>query len=601
VRVFRVLICVLFVCAGVCTWEVVKPFVLSFLGSESCALSFFGDNSGPKPKDRDTDKPASEKGEKGEEACTCEKKDAEKHKAQKVEPSVEGESPVDVESSDVLVDFKNGFAKVAEKALHSVVNVATTQVIQPEENGLGDMFRGFPFGDMMKDFFGGSLRQAPRKVHAVGSGFIVKVDEEKGKAYIVTNHHVVDKAKQVVVSLFDKTELPAEVHAVDRRIDVAVLSVDTAILGKDKSKLVAVDWGDSDKLKVGNWVVAIGNPFGLGNTVTAGIVSWTGRSIGSAGGGGKSSLSVVDDFIQHSAPINMGNSGGCLLNVYGRVIGINNAIFSTSGGNIGIGFAIPSNVARSIVDQLIIHKKVSRGWIGVDIHNLTTKQGESLGLIKEHLLDPSVVAGAFVSKVVPGGPAENGNLKQKDVVTAVDGTQITEKNSLQKMISFSPVGKPVKLAILRQNDSGVWEEKVVEVVVGDFDEAMAKGLIGSDDVKKDSAPDSKEEKEITGLGVSVSKIPPRMKQTYKEYSENLFVTEIHYTQKGGPVENPFMQGDIIIQANNQKVKNAEQLQTIVSSLTASHEAVKRPVPFIILRDGSLLMLAVTLEHVPASH
>lgn len=486
-----------------------------------------------------------------------------------------------------LASFEDGVAKIAQKLMHSVVNVATTQVIEAESVEFGDMFKGMPFGDMFKDFFG-DVKQAPRRVQAVGSGFVVRVDE--GKSYIVTNNHVIDKAKQIVISLYDKTELPAEVHACDPRTDIAVLVVDTKVLVKHKSKLKAIDWGDSDKLENGNWVIAIGNPFGFGNTVTHGIVSWKGRHIGI----GKAPLSIVDEFIQHSAPINMGNSGGCLLDIYGRVVGVNNAIFSANGGSIGIGFAIPSNIVKFTVDQLIRNKKIMRGWFGAEVQLVTSKTAESIGLSDKNL-DSSKVFGVFVVRVVEGGPAEKAGVKKGDIVLEFNGKKVDEKNSLQKIVSYEKVGEKVKVKVWRQDDSGKWGEKILDVVVGDFDKAELDGVIGSTNTGKIGQGDGPEEKEIEGLGISVSKIPEGMKKGHKEYADNLLVTSISNSKSSMLLlDLPFSPGDIIIQACNQAVKTPEQLQKIIDSVRKDPESNDKPVPFVVARGESIFIVAITI-------
>ncbi len=496
-----------------------------------------------------------------------------------------------------LLTFEKGFADIARNAKHSVVNVATMQIIK-EENApdiMDGFFKGFPFEDMFKDFWGQAPQQhRARKATSLGSGFIISVNKKKNKAYIVTNNHVVEKAKKIVVYLSDKTEIPAELHAFDQRTDIAVLSIDLKILGDKADILVPLKWGDSDKLEEGNWVVAIGNPFGLGSTVTHGIVSGKGRSIGVPG---KASLSFVDDFIQHSAPINMGNSGGCLLDVSGEVVGINNAIFSTSGGNIGIGFAIPSNVAKNTVDQLIEHKRTFRGWLGAEIQLVSAKQAESVGLKVEKTLDSSKVFGAFVTKVVPDGPAEKAGIKRGDIILEFGGTPISEKNSLTKIVGYTKIDSTVKVKIWRQEEDGKgWKEVVLDVKVGDFEKAIESGSLDASSASGKGSAQEKQEEEIAELGITVSALPERMKNSVsQEFANNLVVTKIDETKMSGFFETLFLPGDIIISANNIKISTIKQLKNVLNDIKNDKSLRDKPVPFMIVRGGSMVMLATTID------
>lgn len=497
-------------------------------------------------------------------------------------------TPEPIEEEHNLVTFEKGFEKVAKKAMHSVVNVATMQLVESDDSmGIPDIFKGGPFDDLLKEFFDGpSSKKKTKRANALGSGFIVKIDKQK--AYIVTNNHVVDKAKKVIVFLSDKTELPAEIHAVDSRTDIAVLSVELKDMGVDLNKIQAVEWGNSDALDEGNFVVAIGNPFGFGSTVTHGIVSAKGRSIAQS----KTSLSFVDDFIQHSAPINMGNSGGCLLDVHGKVIGINNAIFSTSGGNIGIGFAIPSNLAKVTVDQLIEHKRTFRGWLGAEVHQVNAKQAESVGLAKK-TIDTSKIFGAFVARVVPKGPAEKSGIKVGDIIIEFNGKQISEKCSLQSAVGSAKIGSSVKAKVWRQNDGENWKAVELDVKVGDFEKAMEDGTI---DAKKDeNGKDSnKSEENINSLGVSVSNVPNQIKDQYPLDVKVLItkVDEAKETMFEGPL---FLPGDGIISANNKKVTSVSMFKQIMSELESDPANKGKPIPFVVIRNGSRMMIATTID------
>lgn len=488
------------------------------------------------------------------------------------------------------ISFEKGFENVAKKAMHSVVNVATMQLVEnTERQGIPDIFKGFPFDDIFKDFFDApQKKQKLRKANALGSGFIVQVDKNTKRAYIVTNNHVVEKSKKIIVSLSDKTELPATIHAVDSRTDIAVLCVDLNNLDFNIDKLQPVKWGDSDKLNEGNFVVAIGNPFGLGSTVTNGIVSAKGRNLSM----GMPSLNFVDDFIQHSAPINLGNSGGCLLNIYGEVIGINNAIFSTSGGNIGIGFAIPSNIAKITVEQLIKFKRTFRGWLGAEVHSVYAKQAESVGLAK-HSLESSKVFGAYVSRVVPNGPAEKCGIKVGDIIIEFNGKKITENCSLQSAVGTAEIGKSVNLKVWRQKDGSNWGVVELSVKVGDFEKAMKDGELDSKTPEEKNSETIKE-MSIESLGITVSTLPDQYKSDYPK-NVKVIVTKVEEDDGPsfyGPIFKP---GDGFISADNRQVTNVSQLKGIIDEILKNKNNRNRPIPFIVVRGGSQMMIATTLD------
>ena len=491
----------------------------------------------------------------------------------------------------LAIDFEKGFENVAKNAMHSVVNVATMQLVEMGSGRLDipDMFKGGPFDDLFKDFFNFPQKKSRvRKANALGSGFIIKLD--KDVVYIVTNNHVVERAKKVVVFLSDKTELPAQIHAVDARTDIAVLSVSLKGINIDKSKIVPMEWGDSSKLHEGNFVIAIGNPFGLGSTVTHGIVSATGRNIAM----GKNSMSLSDNFIQHSAAINMGNSGGALLNVHGKVIGINNAIFSTSGGNIGIGFAIPSNLARVTVEQLIEHKRTYRGWIGAEIHSVGAKQAESVGLINQSPLDSSKVYGAYVAKVVPNGPAEKAGIKVGDIVIEFNGKKISENYSLQMAVGTSGIGKSVKVKVWRQKDNETWGEVELSVKVGDFEKAMKDGEISGAEEGNGKGDTKTTEATVDSLGITVSEKPEQYKSDYPK-DVKVIVTKVDEEKNNSFYGSVFVAGDGFISADNKKVTSVKQFKEIMDKVEKDPRSKNKPIPFVIVRDGFQMMIATTLD------
>jgi serine protease Do len=301
---------------------------------------------------------------------------------------------------------------------------------------------GSPFEEFFKNF-GDNNRQ--RKAQSLGSGFIIDAG-----GIVVTNYHVIENAEEIRVVLADETSFTAEVLGQDQKTDIAVLKIDPG-----DTKLTAVSFGDSDKLRVGDWVLAIGNPFGLGGTVTAGIVSARGRDIGNG---------PYDDFIQTDASINRGNSGGPLFNTDGDVIGINTAIYSQSGGSVGIGFAISSNLAERVAEQLIEFGQTRRGWLGVYIQEVTPDIAESLGL------DDDI--GALISSVNEDGPAAKGGIQPGDVVVEFDGKPIEKMRDLPRIVAETDIGAKVKVELFRQG-----KRETVTVTLGELEKAELAGVI----------------------------------------------------------------------------------------------------------------------------
>jgi len=333
----------------------------------------------------------------------------------------------------------DSFAELAEKEGHVAVNISTTRVVKGVK-------RFFPFqGREFRDFFGdeffrrffGEIPEEQMKQTSLGSGVVVSED-----GYILTNNHVVADAEEILVIFLNKEKYEAKIIGRDPKTDLALIKI------KLDKPIPAARLGDSDKLRVGDWVVAIGNPFGLGSTVTAGIVSAKGRIIGAG---------PYDNFIQTDASINPGNSGGPLFNLDGEVIGINTAIATRSGGNVGIGFAIPINMAKSVMSQLKEKGKVIRGWLGVVIQVITPEIKEKFSL--------ETTEGALVGEVSKGSPAEKGGLKRGDVIISFDGKRVKEMPSLPPMVAATPVGKKVEIIVIRKG-----KEMRLTVKVGELEE-----------------------------------------------------------------------------------------------------------------------------------
>ena len=344
-------------------------------------------------------------------------------------------STIKAESLPGLSNAPASFAPLAEAASPSVVNINTVKVIK------GRGMPHVPFGphDPFRDFFDRFFEGQPPKnfrQKSLGTGFIIDKD-----GYILTNNHVVENTDEIRVKLHDKGEYDAEIVGRDPKTDLALIKIEA-----DRD-LTPMKLGDSEKLRVGDWVVAIGNPYGLGNTVTAGIVSAKYRQIGAG---------AYDNFIQTDAPINPGNSGGPLLDTQGNVVGINTAIYSRSGGNVGIGFAIPVNMAKDLLPQLK-KGKVVRGWLGVMIQKITTELKDKLKLDEK--------TGALVADVTDGGPAEKAGLKRGDVIIEFDGNEVEESDDLPYMVASTPVGKKVDVKVVRKG-----KETTIEVEIGEMAE-----------------------------------------------------------------------------------------------------------------------------------
>ena len=435
------------------------------------------------------------------------------------------------------------FAPVAHAAKPAVVNVSTTQTVRAQ--GLPEMGPGGPFGgeqDPFSQFFRRFFGPMPRsfKQRSLGSGFIIDADGS-----IVTNAHVVKDADKIVVKLEDKREFDAKVVGIDEKTDVALLKIDPP------ADLTVAALGDSDTLQVGDWVVAIGNPFGLSETVTAGIVSAKGRVIGEG---------PYDDFIQTDASINPGNSGGPLLDLNARVVGINAAIFSQSGGNIGIGFAIPVNLAKSVVDQLKAHGKVVRAWLGVAIQDVTPDLARSFGLKKAE--------GALVADVTPDGPAARAGVARGDLIVEFDGTHIDEAHQLPTLVAGTPVGKTVRVTVLRE---GATKELSVTVAEMPATTAARSGR-----------------KTTADWGLTVADITPELAAQFGlQQNQGVVITDV--TQNSPAGDAGLQPGDVIREVNRRAVRDVQDYEAALEA------GQKGRVLLLIQRQDQSFFVAVQLS------
>lgn len=433
------------------------------------------------------------------------------------------------------------FVILAKRMKPIVVNISTTQV--NEGPGRGSQEFGSPFGDedpfndFWRRFFGGPAPRGPQRQRSLGSGFIIDSDGS-----ILTNNHVVENATKIVVKLSDDEEYEAKVIGRDQKTDIAVIKINA------KANLPAAGLGDSDKLEVGEWVVAIGNPFGLDSTVTSGIVSAKGRHIGQG---------PYDNFIQTDASINPGNSGGPLINLRGEVIGINTAIFSRTGGNIGIGFAIPINLVKEVLPQLRGKGKVTRGYLGVLIQKVTPEIAESLGMERGY--------GALVANVSKDGPADKAGVKVGDVIVEFDGKEVKDSGDLPIIVARTSVDKKVRMKVLRDK-----RELSLSVAVGEL----------KDEEVVATAPEKGE------LGLTVQRLTPQMAESLGlEKSDGVVVTSV---EAGSAADDAgIRRGDIILEVDRKAVRNLDEYKKAVAGVRKG-----RGVLFLVRRGDSTIFLAL---------
>lgn len=454
------------------------------------------------------------------------------------------------------------FADVVEPLIPAVVNISTTQKVKTPAMQFEGLPPGLendpqlaPFRELFRGF-GAPVQRGARtqKVTSLGSGFVIDAD-----GYIVTNNHVVGDATDITVTFHDNSKLKAKLIGKDPKTDLALLKVESP------KKLAYVPFGNSDKARVGDWVVAIGNPFGLGGSVTAGIVSARGRNINAG---------AYDDFIQTDAAINRGNSGGPLFNMSGEVVGVNSAIFSPTGTNIGIGFAVPSSLAEPVITQLKKFGKIHRGWLGVKIQPVTDEIADSIGL-KE-------AKGALVLEVTPDGPAKGSGLMAGDVITAFDGKEVNEMRSLPRIVADTPVGKKAEVTVLRKN-----EVKRFSVKLGELpeDAKLAKAMEEGGDVPARLRGDKV-------LGLAVKPLTRSLKQQFN-LDDSLYGLLVVGVDPGSDAaEKGLNQGDVVLDVNQQKVDTADAFRAAVK---AAKEAKRGFVLLRVVRGEDTVFVTLPME------
>ena len=428
------------------------------------------------------------------------------------------ETGISKETTDFLGKLSKSLSEVAEKVKPAVVNISTTKTVTLRETPFDEFFndpffrrffgRDFPFGHKKRKY----------RSSALGSGVIVTDD-----GYILTNNHVIKDADEIKIVLQDKREFKGKVIGTDPKTDLAVVKIDA-------KGLPALKLGDSDRLHVGEIVLAVGNPFGLSHTITMGIVSAVGRS--------KVGIADYEDFIQTDAAINPGNSGGALVNIKGELIGINTAIFSTSGGYMGIGFAIPSNMAKAVMESIIKYGKVIRGWLGVTIQDLTPEIAEHFGIKEEK--------GSLVTDVVKGSPAEKAGFRRGDLIIEFDGKPVKDSTSLRNMVANTPPGKTVPVKIIREG-----KEVVLNVTLGEFpEERVISSATAEENVLR---------------GVHVQELTPELREGLgiPEKVRGVVVTGV---EEDSPAYEVLKRNDVIQEINRRSIKNIKDYRDAVSRL-----------------------------------
>jgi serine protease Do len=457
-------------------------------------------------------------------------------------------------------------ADVAEEVIDAVVNISTSQKVDTRMSNMPDLPPGSPMEEFFEEFFknrrgnrgGDDQDGAPRRVNSLGSGFIIDPS-----GLVVTNNHVIAEADEISVILNDGTKLKAELVGKDSKSDLALLRV------HPDQPLKAVKFGDSDKLRLGEWVIAIGNPFSLGGTVTAGIVSARNRDINSG---------PYDNYIQTDAAINRGNSGGPLFNLNGDVVGVNTAIYSPTGGSIGIGFAVPSNSAVAVIDQLRQFGETHRGWLGVRIQPVTDDIAESLGI--------KPARGALVAGVDDRGPAKPGGIEPGDVVVSFDGHPVKEMHDLPRIVADTPVNKEVDVVIIRKGKEETHRVKIGRLEDGEKMAALEK--------KDSAAPEQKSVVQKT-LGLELSSLSDDLRKKFKirDTVKGVVVTGVDASVASAQADKRLSPGDVIVELQYQPVGTPADIQTRIDALKTQGKKVA--VLLVSNADGETRFVALSLQ------
>jgi serine protease Do len=465
-------------------------------------------------------------------------------------------------STSSLARGPDNIADIAEKVIDAVVNISTSQKVETRNTPMPQLPNDPQLDELFRDFFNRrgqgdqqNRERGPRRVNSLGSGFIIDPS-----GIVVTNNHVISEADEITVILNDGARLKAELIGKDQKTDIALLRV------KPDKPLKSVKFGDSEKLRLGEWVIAIGNPFSLGGSVTAGIVSARNRDINSG---------PYDNYIQTDAAINRGNSGGPLFNLEGEVIGINTAIISPSGGSIGIGFAVPSKTATPVIDQLRQFGETRRGWLGVRIQQVTDEIAESLKITPPR--------GALVAGVDDKGPAKPAGIEPGDVIVKFDGKDIKEMRDLPRAVADTPVGKQTPVVIIRKG-----KEETKTVTLGRLEDGEK---LAAADPKSDSAPDKTVVKKTLGLELANMSDDLRKRYKIKDTVKGVIITGID--QNSPAADKRLSPGDVIVEIAQEAVANADDLQAKIDKL--KKDGRKSALLLVAGADGELRFVALSLQ------
>ncbi len=459
--------------------------------------------------------------------------------------------------ADAVARGPDSVADTAEGLQDVVVNISTTQTVKGQKGiPLPQVPEGSPFEEFFDDLFNKRQQQdLPRRVNSLGSGFVIDPS-----GLIVTNNHVIEGADEIIVNMNDGSKLPVtKIIGRDPKTDLAVLKVEP------KTPLRAVTFGDSTIMRVGDWVMAIGNPFGLGGTVTVGIISAKKRDINAG---------PYDEFLQTDAAINRGNSGGPLFNMDGQVIGVNTAIISPTGGSIGIGFAIPASTATHVIAQLREFGETRRGWLGVRIQSVTDEIADSLGMSK--------TVGALVASLTPGSPADKAGLKATDVITSFDGQEVAQMRGLPRIVARTPIGKEVDVDILRNGES-----MSMKVRVGRLPEGEAPAVVEA------KAEEKKQPEGRTVLGLSISTLSDELRARYgiTKKINGVIITEVD--PKSEAAQKDVQVGQVIVEVTQQEVKTPDDVS---QRLKAVQQKGRKSVLLLISdAKGDLRFVAIPIK------
>ena len=456
----------------------------------------------------------------------------------------------------------DGFGDLVARISPAVVNVSTRKDVAAE--GQTDMPAmpqfppGSPFEEFFKEFFDRDKQQQeqqPRRSFSLGSGFVIDAS-----GFVVTNNHVIADADEITVIFSDESEYPAKLIGTDSKTDLALLKIERP------EPFPHVDWANSDEVRVGDWMIAIGNPFGLGSTVTAGIVSARGRDLRAG---------PYDDFFQIDAPINRGNSGGPSFTLEGKVFGVNTAIFSPSGGSVGIGFAIPANLAKPVIDSLMRSGKVARGWLGVRIQSVSEEIAESLGLPETD--------GALVASVTPGGPAARSQIQAGDVILEFDGKGINRMRSLPRLVAETPIGKEAHVKLWRKG-----QQLDLTVVLGELPEDEQIAELG----QPQDAPAPSADAKIEALGITIASLEKEQRSQFglADTAKGVVITAVDAGSTAA--EESLKPGDLIVEVGQEEVSSPPE---VTAKVNQAQQEGKKSILLLINRQGDLRFVALRFK------